>query len=132
MVESWTGERPYFGITLLLKGADPIREPEAVEMWFERGIRIVGLAWDDTAYAAGFLRGNGFGITKAGYQLLEIMADFGLIADVSGLGDKAVFALIDSYPGTLIASQSNVRSLVPDSERHLSDTQIQRLGRVFQ
>jgi membrane dipeptidase len=128
VVKSRDGERPFFGIIPLLKGADPIGEPEAVEMWFERGVRIIGLAWDDTAYASGFLRGSRFGLTKAGHQLLEIMADFGIIADASHLSEKAFFALLDSYPGTLIASQSNARALVPDSERHLSDGQIQALG----
>ncbi|MCA9898044.1 MAG: membrane dipeptidase [Ardenticatenaceae bacterium] len=128
VVESWEGERPFLGIVPLLKGADPIREPEAVEMWFERGVRLIGLAWDDTAYASGFLRGSRFGLTKAGHQLLEIMADFGLFADASHLSEKAFFELLDSYPGPLIATQSNARALVPDSERHLSDTQIMRLG----
>jgi membrane dipeptidase len=128
VVASWGGERPFLGIVPLLKGADPIREPEALERWFERGVRIIGLAWDDTAYAAGFLRGSHFGLTKAGHQLLEIMADFGLIADASHLSEKAFFELLDSYPGTLIASHSNARALVPDSERHLSDSQIQALG----
>ncbi|MFZ1400945.1 MAG: membrane dipeptidase [Candidatus Promineifilaceae bacterium] len=126
--ESWGGERPFFGIIPLLKGADPIRQPEAVEMWFERGVRLIGLAWDDTAYASGFLRGSRFGLTKPGHQLLEIMADFGLIADASHLSEKAFFALLERYPGSLVASQSNARALVPDSERHLSDTQIMRLG----
>ncbi|MEZ4591571.1 MAG: hypothetical protein R3D55_10595 [Chloroflexota bacterium] len=56
------GNWPFFGIIPLLKGADPIREPEAVEMWFERGVCLIGLAWDDTAYASGFLRGSRFGL----------------------------------------------------------------------
>lgn len=128
VVDSWDGERPFLGIVPLLKGADPIQEPEAVERWFEQGVRIIGLAWDDTAYASGFLRGGRFGLSKAGYQLLEIMADFGLIADASHLSEKAFFELLDSYPGPIIASQSNTRALVTDSERHLSDSQIQRLG----
>ncbi|MAU02171.1 MAG: peptidase M19 [Anaerolineaceae bacterium] len=122
------GERPFLGILPLLKGADPILEPEELERWVERGLRIVGLAWDDTVYASGFRRGSRFGLTKASHQLLEIMADFGLIADLSHLSEKASLELLDSYPGTLIASHSNARALVPDSERHLSDTQIQLIG----
>lgn len=121
-------ERPFLGIIPLLKGADPIREPEELERWVARGLRIVGLAWDDTVYASGFRRGSSFGLTKTGHQLLEIMADFGLIADISHLSEKASLELLDSYPGAIIAAQSNVRALVPDSECHLSDTQIQLIG----
>jgi membrane dipeptidase len=122
------GERPFLGIVPLLKGADPIREPEELERWVERGLRIVGLAWDDTVYASGFRRSSRFGLAKAGHQLLEIMADFGFIADLSHLSEKASLEVLDSYPGTLIASHSNARDLVPDSDRHLSDTQIQLIG----
>jgi membrane dipeptidase len=122
------GERPFLGIVPLLKGADPIREPEELEQWVERGLRIVGLAWDDTVYASGFRRASRFGLTKAGHQLLEIMADFGLIADLSHLGEKASLELLDSYPGAIIASHSNARVLLSDSERHLSDTLIQLIG----
>ena len=122
-----SGERPLLGIVPLLKGADPIREPEEVELWVERGVRIVALAWDDTHYAAGSLRGSRFGLTKSGYQLLEIMADFGTIADVSHLGEQAALAVLDSYPGPIIASRGNARALVPLAH-HLSDTQIQLLG----
>ncbi len=129
VVDSFAGgERPFLGIVPLLKGADPILEPEELERWVERGLRIVGLAWDDTVYASGFQRGSPFGLTKAGRQLLEIMADFGLIADLSHLSEKASLDLLDSYPGTVIASHSNARALVRDSERHLSDTQIQLIG----
>lgn len=121
------GERPLLGIVPLLKGADPIRQPEELERWVERGLRIVGLAWDDTAYASGFQRGSRFGLTKAGHQLLEIMADFGLAVDISGLGEKASLEILDSYPGAIIASHSNARALAPD-DRHLSDTHIALLG----
>ena len=127
VTESEGSERPYLGIVPLLKGADPIRQPEELELWAERGVRIVGLAWDDTAYASGFQRGSRFGLTKAGHQLLEIMADFSLAADLSGLSEKAALDVLDRYPGPLLASHRGVRALVPD-ERNLSDKQIALLG----
>lgn len=127
VTESFAGERPYLGIVPLLKGADPIRQPEELEVWVERGVCIVALAWDDTAYASGFQRGSRFGLAKPGHQLLEIMADFGLAADLSGLSEKAALEVLDRYPGPLLASHSGARALVPD-ERHLSDKQIALLG----
>ena len=62
------------GIVPLMEGADPIREPAEAELWYERGLRIVGLAWDDTRYAAGAWRDSGR-LTSDGRQLLEVMAD---------------------------------------------------------
>ena len=37
------GEIPQVGIIPLMEGADPIREPAEAEMWFERGVRLVGV-----------------------------------------------------------------------------------------
>jgi membrane dipeptidase len=119
------GEEPLVGMVVLMEGADPIRHPEELENWHERGLRIVGLAWDDTRYAAGAWRDGG-GLTPEGFRLLEIMADFGMILDLTHMGEEGTFQAIDSYEGQIIASHSNARSLVP-GQRQLSDTQILRL-----
>lgn len=115
------------GIVPLMEGADPIREPEEVEQWYERGVRLVGLAWDDTRYASGAWRGSRHGLTREGRQLLEIMAAFNLILDLTHMSEKACLEALDSYAGPLAASHSNARALVP-TERQLSDQVIRRLG----
>ena len=33
------------GLVILMEGADPILEPRQFEEWYERGVRLVGLAW---------------------------------------------------------------------------------------
>ncbi len=119
------GEEPLTGMVILMEGADPIRKPEEVEYWYERGLRIVGLAWDDTRYSAGAWRDGG-GLTSDGVQLLEIMADFGMILDLTHMGEEATFQALERYEGRIIASHSNARSLVP-GQRQLSDEQLLRL-----
>lgn len=114
------------GIVPLMEGADPIREPEEAELWHERGLRLVGLAWDDTRYAAGAWRGGG-GLTKAGHRLLEVLADFGFIVDLTHMSEQASLETLERYPGPVVATHSNARALVP-GERQLSDTQIRLLG----
>jgi len=126
IVQSHEGtEEPLIGMVILMEGADPIRYPEEVEYWYERGLRIVGLAWDDTRYSAGAWKDGG-GITKEGFQLLEIMADLGLVLDLTHMAEKATFQAFDRYEGRIIASHSNARSLVP-GQRQLSDQQIRLL-----
>lgn len=120
------GPRP-LGVVPLMEGADPIREPEEAEVWYERGVRLVGLAWDDTRYAAGAWRGSEDGLTKAGHHLLEIMADLGFILDLTHMNRKAVFEALDRYQGPVVATHSNAQALVP-GERQLSNEQIQRIG----
>ncbi len=58
------------GIVPMMEGADSIREPSEAEMWYERGLRMIGLAWDDTGYSAGAWRGVG-GLTQGGGHCCE-------------------------------------------------------------
>jgi len=120
------GGQQLLGIVPLMEGADPVRAPEEVEEWYERGVRVIGPAWDDTQYAHGAWRGGG-GFTKEGFALMEMMADQGIILDVTHLSEEATFEATDRYEGVLIASHSNARSLVPGG-RQLSDEQIRRLA----
>ncbi|MCB8969157.1 MAG: membrane dipeptidase [Chloroflexota bacterium] len=117
---------PLLGIVPLMEGADPIREAEEVEQWYARGLRLIGLAWDDTRYAAGAWRGGG-GLTTEGYRLLDVMAGFNFIADLTHMSERASLETMERYPGPVVATHSNVRALVP-GERQLSDTQIRLLG----
>lgn len=117
---------PLLGLVPLMEGADPIRQPEEVERWYERGLRLIGLAWDDTRYAAGAWRGGG-GLSKEGYRLLDRMAEFGLIADLTHLSERASLEVMTHYPGAIVATHSNARALVP-GERQLSDRQIALLA----
>lgn len=119
------GER-LLGVLPLMEGAEAIREPQEVEMWYERGVRVIGLAWDDTSYAAGAWRGGG-GVTAKGYALMERMADLGLILDITHLSEQASLEALERYEGHVVATHSNARALV-GSERHLSDTQIRTLA----
>ncbi|MFO7536675.1 MAG: membrane dipeptidase [Chloroflexota bacterium] len=120
------GANKLLGIVPLMEGADPIREPEEAELWYERGLRLVGLAWDDTRYAAGAWRAGG-GLTDDGQRLLEVLAEFGFIVDLTHLSEKASHQVMDRYEGPVVATHSNARALVP-GERHFSDEQIRRLG----
>ena len=122
------GETPLLGIIPLMEGADPIREPEELELWYEQGLRIIGLAWDDTRYAGGaWQSGPSRGISRNGYRLMEIMADLGLILDITHLSEKASYEALERYPGTVVATHCNARALLP-IERHLNDQQIRLLA----
>lgn len=62
-----------------------------------------------------------------GRELMEIMADFKAILDVSHMAQEAFFEALDRYEGTIIASHSNPRRFV-NGDRHLSDDMIRRLA----
>ncbi|MCI0394580.1 MAG: membrane dipeptidase [Chloroflexi bacterium] len=120
------GQEPLLGIVPLMEGADPIRQPAEAELWYERGLRLVGPAWDDTRYSPGAWRSGG-GLTKEGRHLLEMLAGLGIILDLTHMSEEASLQALDSYEGRIVASHSNARALVP-SARQLGDLQIRRVA----
>lgn len=113
------------GLVLLMENADPILEPAQFEDWYARGVRIVGPAWEATRYAGG--TGHPGPLTSLGFELLEVMASFNAILDLSHLAETACLQALDAYPGIIIASHSNPRRF-RDSDRHLTDAHILRLA----
>ncbi len=117
------------GLVLLMEGADGVREPAELEEWFDAGVRILGPAWSGTRYAGGTMEPGPF--SREGKLLLEMMADLGMVLDLTHLSDEGVMEALDTYAGPLIASHSNPRALVPNHrrpERHLADEAIRRLA----
>jgi membrane dipeptidase len=108
-------------LILLLEGADPIRTPADLEPWFEAGLRIVGLAWQQTRYAGGtFAPGP---LTDAATELIPHLDRLGIIHDLSHLADESFWQLLDRTSGPVMASHSNCRAIVP-TDRQLSDDMI--------
>ena len=122
-----SGDKPLLGIVLLMEGADCIREPQEAEWWYERGVRLIGPAWDDTRYCAGAWRDSKQGLSKDGYALLEVMAGLGMILDLTHMSEVATFQSLDAYQGPVVATHANARAILP-TERQLSDRQIKLIG----
>jgi membrane dipeptidase len=129
VVASWEPGLPLenrrIGLVPLMEGADAIQEPEQAEGWFERGVRVVGLAWERTRYAGGTHEPGS--LTPDGARLLGVMAELGMILDLSHMAEEAYFEALERYTGVVIASHSNPRRFCPTA-RGLSDRMIVELA----
>jgi membrane dipeptidase len=129
VLNTWRDERDpeerLIGLVPLMEGADGIRAPEEVYEWYERGLRIIALAWSGSRYSGGTHEPGP--IKPDGFALMESMADLGMILDLSHLSEQAYFQAIEQYPGVVIASHSNPRRFLP-TVRGLSDEMINLLG----
>ncbi len=112
------------GLVLLMEGADGIRTPDELEEWWELGLRLIGPAWAGTRYCGGTREPGP--LTDDGRDLLAAMAEYGFILDISHMDETAALEALDRYEGALLASHSNVKALLPNtqSNRHLSDRAI--------
>ena len=97
--------------------------------FYDAGVRIVALTWNEGTLWAGGDRSGG-DITPAGLELLAELDRLHCIHDVSQLIEAAFWTLLQKAQGPKIASHSNCRALLPGKkfpERNLSDDQIKAL-----
>lgn len=129
VIASWQDGAPLSGrvqgIVALMEGAEPLTEPRQFEEWMELGVRVVAPACLPTRYcaAAGF-EGE---LTTLGYELLDVLSDYGILLDVSDMSERACQQAIERYPGGIIASHANPRYFY-DSPRSLPDRTIRALA----
>ncbi len=110
---------------LLIEGADPIRSADELPKWFDAGVRMIGLAWQQTRYAGGTAAPGP--LTDEGINLIAAMDRLGMIHDLSHLAEQSFWQLLDQSGGPVAASHSNCRALIP-TDRHLSDPMIRAIA----
>jgi membrane dipeptidase len=110
------------GLVILMEGADPVRQPDELPYWFERGVRILGTSWGRTRYAGGTEMPGG--LTQMGRELVQGVRDLGMILDASHQSWEAFWESLDLGVPKLIASHSNAFALRPTTNRHLTDAML--------
>jgi membrane dipeptidase len=124
------------GFVIMIEGADPIRDPDALPAWFERGVRMISLAWESTRYAGG--TGGSTGLTDFGRELLAGMAELGIIHDAVHLSEEAFWEALSMPSRGVCVSHGSARALMlppPGYQtslplnRFLSDEQIAVVAR---
>ncbi len=119
---------PPVGLVVLMENAEGVREPAELEMWWARGVRLIGPAWAGTRFCGG--TGEPGPLTKEGYALLDVMAHFGFTLDLSHMDERAVLQALDHYPGPIAATHANAAALLnnANTNRHLSDEVIRGIA----
>jgi membrane dipeptidase len=120
---------------LHLEGAEAIDEGlEALEMWYEAGLRSLGPVWSrPNAFGHGvpFVSPSspdiGPGLTDRGRALVRRCAELGIMIDVSHLNEAGFWDVARLEPGPIVASHSAVHALCPAS-RNLADAQLDAIG----
>jgi membrane dipeptidase len=121
---------------LHLEGGEAI-DPglEALELWYEAGLRSLGPVWSRAnAFAHGvpFISpsspDHGPGLTEAGKALVRRCAELGILVDVSHLNEAGFWDLAGLDAGPIVASHSGAHALCAAS-RNLTDEQLDAIGR---
>lgn len=115
------------GLIPLMEGAEGILSLDELPMWWNLGVRIIGLAWRGNRYTGG--TGEPGPLSQAGKDLIAAMAEHGFALDISHMDEEAALQAIERYPGNIIASHANLARLVDgyQGNRLLSDTLLDAL-----
>lgn len=114
------------GFLTMMEGADPIEEPKRLNDFYKRGVRIIGLAWNDkNQYASG--NNTDLGLTKEGFELIKRMNELRITLDLSHLNERCFWEAIETCTTIPIASHSNARSLT-NHPRNLRDDQLRAIS----
>ena len=108
-----------------MEGADPILEPEQLELWHKQGLRLLG----PTHYGPGRYAGGTateLGLTDLGKPLLKEMSRLGVLLDMTHFSDQSFWQALEHYEGYVLASHNNARALVPH-QRQFSDEQLKAI-----
>ena len=114
-------------VVILMECADPIRTPDHARWWFDRGVRVVGMAW---AHGSRFCGGNAQDgpLTAQGRELVQAFDALGVLHDASHLSRASFDDLLACSDRRVVASHSNCASITDDLPRHLTDAQIRAIG----
>lgn len=115
-------------LLLSLEGSEPLGVSLGLlRIFYEAGVRLMGLTWNNRTFAADGCAIQGFGLTPNGKKLALRAWELGMILDVSHINDAGFDDILALGDGPVIASHSNCRALCPHL-RNLTDNQIIRLS----
>lgn len=121
------------GILLSFEGVEPLLDDiNLLRIFYELGVRIVGLTWSRRNYAADGCSYSKFqdsknGLSDFGRQVVKEAERLGMLIDVSHLNDAGFWDVMELSTQPVIASHSNCRAL-NGIMRNLTDEQIRALA----
>lgn len=114
------------GFLTLMEGAEPINEPDKLNEFYDKGVRIIGLTWNDqNQYASG--ANTSSGLTREGRELVKRMNDLRITLDLSHLNENGFWEALEICKTIPIATHSNARA-VTNHPRNLNDNQLRAIA----
>ena len=118
------------GLILALEGVEPLGyDPTLIDVFWELGVRMVGLTWNRrNPFADGLAERSPGGLSEAGRKLVTRLAERGAIIDLAHASEPTFRDVFEEVPGaTIVVSHANCRALV-ETRRNLSDEQLRTLA----
>lgn len=118
------------GLILHLEGGEALGEPEDLRIFYNLGVRSVGLTWNyDNKYAASCMSRKDYGLTGEGEELIAEANRLGMMVDLSHTSPRTSAETIGLSESPPFFSHSNARAEEP-AIRNVSDDLIHKTSKA--
>ena len=112
-----------FGVILGIEGIKYLSQPEEIVALYQKGVRHIGLTWnEENDYATG-LDGLENGLKEDGIKLIKLVQKLGMIIDLSHASPKTFSDVFKYTTGPLVVTHGNAKALC-DHRRNYTDEQL--------
>ena len=116
-----------------IEGGTAVEELNDVDIFYENGVRYIGLTWNNSNLLATSARdeterGVAGGLTDFGKEVVKRMNEVGILVDVSHLGEASFWDVVEISDKPILASHSNSYTIYPHY-RNLTDEQIKAIAK---
>jgi len=118
---------PRLRLVLSMEGVEPLEgDPGAFDQWYERGVRSVGLTWNDANAFAGGIDTPERGLTPRGRKLVRRLGELGVMLDLAHASEQTWRDVLEEDVPFSV-THAGCRT-VCDHPRKLADWQLQALA----
>jgi membrane dipeptidase len=111
------------GFLFNMEGAAPIENMEDLDIFYEMGLRSIGISWrGENKYIKDDI------LSEIGLRLLREIENKEMILDAAHMSETLFWNMVDNYKKTFIISHTACRSIY-NSDRNLSDEQIKEVAK---
>ena len=118
------------GVMLSIEGVEALAgDPQLAHAYWGLGVRMVGLTWNHrNAFADGLGVEDDRGLTALGDELVDLLADLGVMLDLSHASPRTFDDVLARAPeATVLVSHACCRALC-DTPRNLTDEQLRAIA----
>lgn len=120
-------DRVDYGGILALEGADSIHNLSAIRMFYDLGVRLFTLTWNNNnAISSAIMADKDNGLTDFGRMVVKECENLGIMVDLSHISEKGFYDVAEIARKPFICSHSNSRAVF-EHKRGLTDDQFKTL-----
>lgn len=124
------GER--IGLLLALEGAESFGyDPWMAEIFWNLGVRMIGLTWNRrNPFADGAAENGDGGLSLLGKRLVDLCVELGMVVDLAHASERTFWEVLERVAGgQVVCSHAACRSVF-DHPRNLTDDQLRGLAQA--